>query len=256
MSKKTEYETNVVKPDVNFLVRDQQLRVITIEDEVYMDSKINELQNLTDNHHGLGKTEAEKDELYFTAQSTWKEMVERLKSMKYSFYLNRNQYNFLTNLLLSKLEYTVDTVFLAIELTNMLGTWELTKGKKDVKTDTDVKQYTSDATEITYMYHLIAKHATKGLTHDTYRFAEILKIIGKISKIVSYYDTEAKNWNKDIQDWASTFEPGVYVEGRNWGRKEADTLGISAFGQKIETKDSKDESDDLNETETKPKKKK
>ncbi len=228
---KPKYETNVVKPDVNYTIGEQSMRIISIEDELFLDGKINELQTLTDNNHGLNKTEREKDELYYTAQTSWKEMVERLKNMQYSFYLNRKQYNFLTNLLISKLEYTVDTVFLAIELSNMLGTWELTKGKKDTKSDTEVKCYTSDATEITYMYHLIAKHTVKGLTHDTYTFAEILRIIGKISKVVSYYDTQAKTWNKDIQDWASTFDAGVFIEGKSWGRKESQELGITSFGQ-------------------------
>lgn len=234
-NKKMEYETNVVKPEVNFMVGDQTMRIISIEDEHYLDGKLAELQTFTDNNHGLGKTEQEKDELYFTAQSSWKEMVERLKNMKYSFYLNRKQYNFLTNLLLSKLEYDVNTIFLAIELTNMLGSWELTKGKKDIKSDTEVKCYMADATEITYMYHLIAKHTVKGLTHDTYTFAEILRIIGKISKVVSYYDTQAKSWNKDIQDWASTFDSGVYIDGKQWGRKEAAALGVTSFGQVLPT---------------------
>ena len=211
-------ETNVIKPEISFLEGEQNLRAISIEDELYLDTRLTALQTFTDNNHGLGKTEAEKDQLYFTAQSTWKEYVERLKTMQYTFYLNRNQYNFLTNLLVSKLEYDVNTIFLAIELTNMLGNWEMTKGKKDVKGDKEVKAYTSDATEITYMYHLIAKHKVKGLTHDTYFFAEILRKIGRISKIVSYYDNEAKTWNKDIQDWATTFEPNVFVEGKDWGR--------------------------------------
>ena len=240
-------ETNVVKPEVSFLEGDQNLRAITIEDELYLDTRLTSLQTFTDNNHGLGKTETEKDELYFTAQSTWKEYVERLKTMQYTFFLNRNQYNFLTNLLISKLEYTVDTVFLAIELTNMLGNWELTKGKKDVKGDKETKAYTTDATELTYMYHLIAKHKVKGLSHDTYYFAEILRKIGRISKIVSYYDNEAKTWNKDIQDWASTFDANVYVEGKAWGRTQA-TLPEAT--PEVKAKKSKKKGDEDTDTPT------
>jgi len=260
-NKKPEYETAVVKPDTSFSQGDQTLRIISLEDETFLDKKLNELQAFTDNNHGLGKSEQEKDELYHTAQTCWKEFVSKLTNMKYSFYLNRKQYNYLTNLLISKLEYDVNTVFLAIELTNMLGTWELTKGKVDVKSDTGVKKYDSDATEITYMYHLIAKHTMKGLAADTYLFAEILRIIGKISKVVSYYDAAAKAWNKDIQDWASTFESGVYVEGRAWGRKEGAELGINHLGQKIEKPDTTLDLPDTpitdeSSNEDKPKKKK
>jgi len=241
-NQKPEYETQVVKPQISTFENEQTLRSISIEDEQFLDSKLEELTKFVENNHGLGKTEAEKDMLYFTAQSAWKEYVERLKTMSYNFYLNRKQYNFLSNLLVAKLEYSVDTVFLAIELTNMLGNWEMSKGKS--KNDNEVKTYTSDATEITYMYHLIAKHTVKGLTHDTYLFAEILRKIGFISRVVSYYDTHAKTWNKDIQDWASTFDAGVYVEGKPWGRvpafvadTTANTLVIAKADKKAKKKD-------------------
>ncbi len=253
---KTEYETHVVKPDVNFMIGDQAMRIISIEDEFYLDGKINELQEFTDNNHGLGKSEQEKDELYFTAQTTWRQMVERLKSMKYSFYLNRKQYQFLTNLLISKLEYTVDTVFYAIELTEMLGNWETSKDKSE--SDTKVQCYTADCTDITYMYHLIAKHTVKGLTNDTYRFTEILKIIGKISKVVSYFDEKCKSWNKDIQDWASTFYSGIFVDGKTWGRNESQQLGVTSFGQKVSeaAQEFTDTVQEKTETKTKKSKKK
>jgi hypothetical protein len=219
-------ETHVTKPEISYTDKatNQNLRAITLEDELFLDSNIYHLDNFISNNHGLGKSEDEKDQLYYSTQTTWREYVNRLKNMKYSFYLNRKEYNFLTNLLLTKLEYTVDTVFIAVELTNMLGEWELTKGKSDLKKDTEIKAYVADATEITYMYHLIAKHTVKGLTNDTYLFVEILKKIGFISKIVSYYDNNAKTFNKDIQDWVSTFEEGVFVEGKPWGRKEYEEL--------------------------------
>jgi hypothetical protein len=220
-------ETNVVKPEISVFESNQNMRAISFEDEIYLDNKINEIDTFINTNHGLGKSEQEKDSLYYEAQSTWRAYVDRLKTMKYTFYLNRKQYNFLTNLLISKLEYDVNTVFLAIELTNMLGSWEMTKGKKDSKDDSEVKAYICDATEITYMYHLIAKHTVKGLTTDTYLFTQILRKIGFISKIVSYYDTHAKNFNKDIQDWASTFEAGVYVEGKAWGRPTPGTIELS-----------------------------
>ena len=112
-------ETHTQKPEVSVIENDKTLRAISFEDEMFLDSKISMLEDYIANNHGLGKTEAEKDNLYYTAQSTWREYVERLKNMNYTFYLNRKQYHFLTNLLISKLDYDVNTVFLAIELTNM-----------------------------------------------------------------------------------------------------------------------------------------
>ena len=107
------------------------------------------------------------------------------------------------DLLKDKLEYDVNTVFFAIELTKLLGNWTEEGSSKD---DNTLKGYLADATETTYIYHLIAKHKIKGISANTYRFSEILLRIGEISKIVSYYDTHAKNLSKEIQDWVSAFD--------------------------------------------------
>jgi hypothetical protein len=238
-TQKPVYETQVVKPNISTIENEQTLRAITFEDELFLDAKISQIENLLATEHGLGKSEVEKDQLYYSAQLSWKEYVDRLKNMKFNFYLNRKQYNFLTTLLISKLEYDVNTVFLAIELTNMLGKWELSKTNKENKNDSEIKSYASDATEITYMYHLIATYKPKGLSADTYLFAEILTKIGFISKVISYYDNHAKSLNKDIQDWCATFEEGVYIEGKNWGRKEAADLGIVADKTKSKSSKSK-----------------
>jgi hypothetical protein len=63
----------------------------------------------------------------------------------------------------------------------MLGEWHEIESSKDDKT---VQGYKADPTEVTYIYHLIPKHKVKGLSNSSYRFAEILKRIGTISKII------------------------------------------------------------------------
>jgi hypothetical protein len=130
--------------------------------------------------------------------------------VKYNFHLNRVQWKFLTDLILTKLEYDVNTVFFAIELTELLGTM------RDVKysNDDELIAFPVNATEITYVYHLISKHKVKGLTKDAYLFSEILIRIGNISKLFNYYDTCGKNLSSDVQNWVSTFEEGVYLEGK------------------------------------------
>ena len=143
--------------------------------------------------------------MYKSAQGLWYDYTNSLKEAKYNFQLNRPQHKFLTDLLLTKLEYDVNTVFFAIELTDMLG------GMKDVKftNDTDLIAIPVNATEITYIYHLISKHKVKGLTKDSYTFSKLLLRIGGISKIFNYYEAASKNLSQDIQDWVMTFEEGV-----------------------------------------------
>lgn len=201
-------ETNVVKPEVRFFENDSENLIIDTFNEAILDSKVSSIESYMDNNSGKGKTDEEKDGLYRNAQELWKEYTSTLRDAKYNFHLNRPQWKFLTDLILSKLEYDVNTVFFAIELTNLLGTM------RDVKyaNDTELVAFPVNATEITYIYHLISKHKVKGLTKDSYLFSEILVRIGNISKVFNYYDTYAKNLSTEIQDWVTSFEEGIIVE--------------------------------------------
>lgn len=202
-------ETNVVKPKLSIFNKEIEYRLISTQDETKLDEKILEIEKFMANNNGFGQDDKFKDELYAKGKSLWNQYAEILRDTNYTFYLNRKQYNYITSLLKDKLEYDVNTVFLAIELTDMLGEWLMSEKHKD---DDDFKNFTADATNITYMYHLIAKHKVKGLTRDTYLFAEILRKIGDISKILNFYDTAAKNLSKEIQEWVASFEPEQEAE--------------------------------------------
>lgn len=203
-------ETNVIKPEISFFENEVTHFLLSNEDELKMDNQLKEVEEYMKNNSGKGKSEEEKDELYKNAQLMWKEYANILRNVKYSFFLNRTQWKFLTDLILTKLEYDVNTVFFAIELTNLLASMKDTK----FTNDTQLVAFQVDATEITYIYHLIAKHKVKGLTKDSYTFANILKKIGDISKVFNYYDTAAKNLTGEIQNWVTAFEDGVLLEER------------------------------------------
>ena len=108
-------------------------------------------------------------------------------------------------LILKTLEYDVNSVFFAIELTELLGG---VKGAK-YSNDDDLVAFPVNATEITYIYHLISEYKIKGLTNNAYYFAQVLRRIGTISKVFNYYDATAKNLSTTIQDWVVSFEDGV-----------------------------------------------
>lgn len=197
-------ETNVVKPKLSIFQDEVEYRLISKETEDQLDAKISDIETFMASNHGFGKEDSYKDELYTKAKEMWNEYAQTLQDVIYTFYLNHKQYDYITSLLRDKMEYDVNTVFLAIELTNMLGTW--VSNSKGQKKD-ELRGYSADATDITYMYHLIAKHKVKGLTVQTYLFANVLRKIGDISKIISYYDSAAKSMSADIQKWVASFEP-------------------------------------------------
>ena len=203
-------ETNVIKPEVNIEENGKQYLLINKEVETLLDDKLNSIKEYIFTNSGKGKSNKEKDELYQNAQSLWKEYINELKEAKYNFQLNRHQHRFLTELVMTKLEYDVNSVFFAIELKEL---FEIMKEGK-YSNDEDLISFPVNATEITYIYHLISKHTVKGLVKDSYLFAEVLMKIGAISKIFNYYDTTGKNLSADVQDWVLTFEEGVIMEKR------------------------------------------
>lgn len=200
-------ETNVVKPEIRFVSSDVEYLLLDNASEATLDNGIKSIEQYI-GQSGKGKTESEKDELYQSAQDLWNDYAESMKSVKYNFHLNRPQWKFLTDLLLSKLEYDVNTVFFAIELVDLLG------GMRAIKynDDTELRAVPVNATEITYIYHLISKHKVKGLTRDSFLFSEVLVRIGNISKLFNYYDAVGKNLSNDIQNWVLSFEEGVDFE--------------------------------------------
>ena len=145
----SDIQTNVIKPSVIFTENDIDYRNIGEDFESNLDSKYQEILDFIKNNNGKGKTDLEKDNLYKDAQVLCNEYTNSLKLAKYNFNLNRVQWVFLSDLIQSKLEYDVNTVFLAIELTEILGTMRSDK----FTNDTDSIPFLVNATEITYIYH-------------------------------------------------------------------------------------------------------
>jgi hypothetical protein len=200
MSEKLEVST--VKPEISFSIDGVDLRILDVDSEFRLDSSIDSIRTFMSNTNGVGKTDEQKDMDYANAQVMWKSYQQDLRVVKFNFNLDRSQYTLLTDILLKKLEYGVDNIFIAIELTELLSSMHGTK----YNDDNQIKSFACNATEITYIYHLIQTYKVKGITKETYTFSKILLRIGEISKLVSYYDANAKNLTKDIAEWALTLD--------------------------------------------------
>lgn len=204
------------KPQVQFTENGKEYLFLNSEYELNLDSIINNLEGYILGNTGKGKSDSEKDELYKNAQEMWKEYRDTLTSVKFNLHLNRAQYNLLTDILVSKLEYDVDTVFVAIEISSALEKMREHK----FENDEEVFPFEVTATELTYIYHLIAKWKVKGLTKSAYTFAEVLMRIANVSKLFNYYDKWAKYLSEFVQDWVASFEEGVSLEGQNLEKTE------------------------------------
>ncbi len=217
-----EIETSVVKPKMSLFVNSVENRLLTVEDESNLDSLLMNLSEFMKTNSGKGKTEEEKDNLYLSAQTIWHEYADLLRNVKFSLYLNRKQYNFLTSMLLTKMEYNVDSVFVALEVSNTLLNWKNDSSR--YQSDEDVVGYLGNPTDVTYIYHLISKYTVKGIVNETYRFAEVLTRIADVSRIINYYDNMAKSLASEITDWVSSFEEGVELENKKTKKQKKEVV--------------------------------
>jgi hypothetical protein len=216
-------ETNVVRPEISFFENDTDNLILTPFYESELENKISLIEEYITKNTGKGLSDKEQDELYSNSQELWKNYTNSLRDTKYNFHLNRPQWKFLTDLVLSKLEYDVNSVFFAIELTDLLGSM------RDAKytNDTELISFPVDATEITYVYHLISPYKVKGLSKEAYMFSQVLRRIGSISKVFNYYDTYGKNLSVDIQNWVTSFEEGVTIEPKKKKTKKEETTEVT-----------------------------
>lgn len=209
-------QVNTIKPELSFFENEALNRLLDFDGELLLDSKIGDIEKFMTDNTGQGLSEAEKDALYGSCQTIYTEYKKALRDVKFNFYLTRPQYNFLTDLFLKKLEYDVNTIFIAIELTAVLASMEGTK----YTNDTEIKLFKVDATELTYIYHLIQPYKVKGLTKEAYTFSKLLVRIGELSKVINYYDAYAKNLTEDIQAWALKMDGDTSVKGETLPKVE------------------------------------
>jgi hypothetical protein len=201
MEKKT-LENYVQKPQVILNYEKIDHRLLPVENEVSLDNKIKDLENFIKFNNGYGDTEEVKDSLYDQAKEKWQSYTKEFKDVAFTLHLDREQHEYLLSLLNNDLEYDVNTVFFAIELVNLLGEWN----KTTKELPSGLSEYLVDATEITYIYHLISKHKVRGINKTTDLFTKVLLRIGEISKMVNYYDNQAKTLSKLIQEWVASFD--------------------------------------------------
>ena len=98
-------QVNTVKPELSFFENEVLNRLLNFDRELLLDSKSEEVEDFMKNNPGHGLSEEVKDVLYGNAQNLYNEYKKALRDVKFNFYLNRPQYNLLTDLILKKLEY-------------------------------------------------------------------------------------------------------------------------------------------------------
>ena len=197
------------KPALSITFQGETFEILSKEDEIKLDNAIKNIEKYMAANDGKGESDEVKDKYYGEAQDLWHEYSALLKGTKYNFFMNRKEWMFLSDYILNKAEYDTNTVFLGLELSNSLGAHkELVSYTNDI----DLQPMKVSATEITYIYHILAEFKPRGINKSATNFAAILKSIGDISKAFNYYNNEGERMSDAIQRWVYLFDPNVNVE--------------------------------------------
>jgi hypothetical protein len=204
----------VEKPELQFTdLSENGVRMISIEDETYLEQKAIELIEYMRNNHSQDISNKEKDTLYSELQKMWNDVSGkdggRLNNINFFLVLHRQEYNYLVNLLRNKMDYDVDTIFFAMELDNMIKTMVDDNKFED---DNTAKQFNMTPVDVHYLYQLLSKHTVRGLGKEAYYFAEIIKRIALTSKIFNYYKESYTNIAKAVQLWVASLDKGIAIQ--------------------------------------------
>jgi hypothetical protein len=195
-------------PSMTFKVGENDYRLINEEDHSKLETLLTDMENYVKTTDGSNASEDERNEMWSTANGMWKDYSKTLVTSELGFWLTRAEYNYITDLILHKMEYDVNTVFVAIQLGGFFAELHNTFGElsKDAPGNTPIN-FKITANDVTYLYHLISTNKVKGLTKQTYCFAEILRKIGALSKVINHYDGLSKDYWTMIADWTASYTP-------------------------------------------------
>ncbi len=209
MATKQEIETMVVKPKIILKYDETDYQILETESESNLDNQISNIRDFMLKNDAKGKSDSIKNTTYGDAQKIWGNFRNSLDTTKFNFFLDKEQFEYLMNLLKNKFEYDVNAVFYILELTSILGEIE-SDGKKGFKENKYIG-FKLTATDITYMYHILAQYKVKGLNRGTVLFANIIRRIGEISKLFDYYNNITKELSTEIVDWVAQFDENVSI---------------------------------------------
>lgn len=230
----------VEKPELTLTSENGELvRVISQEDELYLTGKYDEIIKFMRDNHSQDISDEEKDSLYIELQKMWNEVSGknggRLNEVSFNLILNRDEYRYLTDLIVNKMEYDVDTIFFAEELIDMINDMR----KDDKFLNNESKPFNMTPVDIHYLYQLLSKHTVKGLSKQSRNFSNVIRRIALSSKVFNYYKELYANLAKSITIWVHSLDKGTFISETDnaykmiWG--DSDVKPVFAEKKDVET---------------------
>jgi hypothetical protein len=144
--------------------------------------------------------------------SSYRELIslygKTLGETKYNLTLTRDEYLFLKNLIINKISYDRQNLFVGLIVRDTFF-YQYDKSKDTTKTSLFTngdENFVLNINEITRISHLTSLHEIVGLDKKADIFAEIIKKIGDISKIVEHYNKKGNDLSETGGNWIMKFE--------------------------------------------------
>ncbi len=146
--------------------------------------------------------------------SKYRELItsygKTLGEIKYNLLLSRDEYMFLKNLIINKISYDRQNLFVGLLVRDNFF-YKYDTEKNVAKTslfvgESIVEAFPLDINEITRISHLTGLHEIQGLDKKADIYANIVKKIGDISKIFEIFNSRGQELSEKGGNWLQGFD--------------------------------------------------
>ncbi len=132
-----------------------------------------------------------------------------LGETKYNLLLTKDEYLYLKTLVLKKIDYDRQNLFVGLLVRdNFFYKYDTEKnaGRTELYIEATLEAFPLDINEITRISHLTGLHTIQGLDNKADVFANVIKKIGDISKIFDVYNSRGNELSEQGGNWLQGFE--------------------------------------------------
>lgn len=176
------------------------------------DDKIKEIENIAKvaydymkaNDAAAAETDDQKDEYYKFVTDQWNSLRDAVQAVRYNFYINYDEFDYLNKLLTQNMSYGVNDVFIGFKVKD--GFLDYAQSEFDKYTNAKKNRQQNISFEVEMrdtivLYHLLEGHKEKGLNKSSRLFSNVLKTIGDTNKVYNSLDLETKRLSEHIGNW-------------------------------------------------------
>lgn len=181
--------------------------ILTTEDRTALDEAITKISNIYATP--ISKDKAERDEQFKSYRDLITSYGKSLGEIKYNLLLSKDEYLYLKNLIINKLDYDRQNLFVGLLVRdNFFFKYDTEKNatRTVLFAEGEVEAFPLDINEITRISHLTGLHTIQGLDKKADLFANVIKKIGDISKIFEIYNSRGQELSEQGGNWLQGFE--------------------------------------------------